>query len=81
MDGDGRFAQSRGFTDRADAGRVLGGHLQHLAGREDVVVLGLPRGGVPVAHEVAAALAVPMDVFADDGRRGEGSARQARPRA
>ena len=51
------------FKDRAEAGRVLAGALAHLAGRDDVVVLALPRGGVPVAHEVARALGVPLDVF------------------
>jgi predicted phosphoribosyltransferase len=51
------------FRDRADAGRALGRALQAYAGRSDVVVLGLPRGGVPVAAEVAAALGAPLDVF------------------
>ena len=50
------------FADRADAGRQLGQRLQHLRGPA-VVVLGLPRGGVEVAAEVAAALAVPLDVI------------------
>jgi putative phosphoribosyl transferase len=50
------------FTDRADAGRRLGDRLQHLRG-EPVVVLGLPRGGVPVALEVARALGAPLDVI------------------
>src|SRR5712691_3156717 len=52
-----------GFPDRAAAGRVLGEKLIQYAGREDVIVLGLPRGGVPVAYEVARALRVPLDVF------------------
>jgi putative phosphoribosyl transferase len=51
------------FPDRAEAGRFLGTKLSKYAGREDVIVLGLPRGGVPVAYEVARALRVPLDVF------------------
>jgi putative phosphoribosyl transferase len=51
------------FRDRADAGRQLGARLQHYANRPDVVVLALPRGGVPVAFEVAQALHAPLDVF------------------
>ena len=51
------------FANRADAGRALARQLGHYAGRDGVVVLGLPRGGVPVAAEVAAALGVPLDVF------------------
>jgi predicted phosphoribosyltransferase len=51
------------FTDRGHAGRVLADALSSYAGRVDVVVLGLPRGGVPVAREVADALGVPLDVF------------------
>jgi putative phosphoribosyl transferase len=54
------------FVDRVDAGRQLGERLQHLRGPEvpaGVVVLGLPRGGVRVAAEVAAALDAPLDVI------------------
>ncbi|MCL9795077.1 phosphoribosyltransferase family protein, partial [Frankia sp. AgKG'84/4] len=50
------------FADRVDAGRLLSAHLTHLRG-EDVVVLALPRGGVPVGFEIARALAAPMDVI------------------
>ena len=51
------------FRDRADAGRRLAERLRHYAGRTDVLVLGLPRGGVPVASEVARELGAPLDVF------------------
>src|SRR5436190_18456776 len=51
------------FHDRADAGRQLAERLVSYANRQDVVVLGLPRGGVPVAYEVASRLALPLDVF------------------
>ena len=51
------------FTDRRDAGRVLAKRLELYAHRPDVLVLALPRGGVPVGYEVAQALGVPLDVF------------------
>ena len=51
------------FSDRREAGRILGRRLERYAGRSDVVVLALPRGGVPVAYEVARALGAPLDVF------------------
>lgn len=52
-----------GFVDRAAAGRRLGEQLAHLSG-DDVVVVGLPRGGIPVAAEVAQALGAPLDIIA-----------------
>lgn len=51
------------FADRGEAGRILAGKLSAYADRSDVVVLGLPRGGVPVASAVAGTLHVPLDVF------------------
>ena len=51
------------FRDRREAGRVLAGLLAHHRDRPEVIVLGLPRGGVPVAYEVATALGAPLDVF------------------
>ena len=51
------------FHNRTDAGRQLAARLTEYAGRSDVIVLGLPRGGVPVAHEVATRLKAPLDVF------------------
>jgi predicted phosphoribosyltransferase len=51
------------FQDRFDAGTTLATHLAAYAGRNDVVVLALPRGGVPVGFEVAKALQAPLDVF------------------
>ncbi len=53
----------RPFHDRRDAGRVLSESLSDLANRSDVVVLALPRGGVPVAFEVARSLNAPLDIF------------------
>ena len=51
------------FRDRVEAGQLLAEHLTAYAGRDDVAVLALPRGGVPVAHEIARVLQVPFDVF------------------
>lgn len=51
------------FRDRTEAGRVLAEHLASYAGRPDVMILALPRGGVPVAYEVAKVLGAPLDVF------------------
>jgi putative phosphoribosyl transferase len=51
------------FTDRADAGRKLAAVMDKYVAREDVAVLALPRGGVPVGYEVARRLKAPLDVF------------------
>ena len=51
------------YADRGAAGRALAASLAGLAGEPGLIVLGLPRGGVPVAAEVAAALEAPLDVF------------------
>jgi predicted phosphoribosyltransferase len=51
------------FRDRRDAGAALADRLHSYKGRDDLVVLALPRGGVPVAYEVARALGAPLDVF------------------
>jgi putative phosphoribosyl transferase len=52
------------FADRREAGRLLGEHLaREYTGRSELLVLGLPRGGVPVAFEVARMLAAPLDVL------------------
>jgi len=53
----------RAFANREEAGRQLAEKLDKYAGRDDVIVLGLPRGGVPVAYEVAKRLRAPLDVF------------------
>jgi predicted phosphoribosyltransferase len=51
------------YADREEAGRALARELTHLVGRSDVVVIGLPRGGVPVASQIAQALGAPLDIF------------------
>jgi putative phosphoribosyl transferase len=51
------------FRDRYDAGEILAQRLREFAGRPDVIVLALPRGGVPVGYVVARELGVPLDVF------------------
>jgi len=58
----GEFGERR-FSDRAEAGRVLAQALARYDGRDDLLVLALPRGGVPVGYEVAHALHAPLDVF------------------
>ena len=61
MEREARVAQP--FNDRREAGRILAERLHAHVPRSNVVVLALPRGGVPVAYEVAAALDAPLDVF------------------
>jgi len=51
------------FQDRSQAGRILASHLEKYRDRPDVLVLALPRGGVPVAYEIAQALNAPLDIF------------------
>jgi putative phosphoribosyl transferase len=57
------MAMSKRFRDRVDAGRQLGEELDQYAGTRGLVVLGLPRGGIPVAHAVALRLAAPLEPF------------------
>jgi predicted phosphoribosyltransferase len=63
MDGRGLTRQLDAFANRREAGLALARQLSHLAGRADLVVLALPRGGVPVGFEIARALGAPLDVF------------------
>jgi putative phosphoribosyl transferase len=58
-----RRSARRTFRDRREAGRVLADSLAAYHGRDDLLILGLARGGVPVGWEVAAALRAPLDVF------------------
>lgn len=51
------------YIDRYEAGIILAEHLKDYANQENVVVLALPRGGVPVAYEIAKALSIPLDIF------------------
>jgi predicted phosphoribosyltransferase len=55
--------ETKRFRDRTEAGQLLAERLRKYAGRDDVVVLALPRGGVPVGYEVAKALGAPLGVF------------------
>ena len=54
---------SQPFTNRVEAGELLAARFTELADRDDVIVLALPRGGVPVGYQVARSLRVPLDVF------------------
>ena len=54
---------SQPFSDRAEAGEELAARFTELADRPEVIVLALPRGGVPVGYAVARSLRVPLDVF------------------
>ncbi|CAM3392352.1 Phosphoribosyltransferase domain-containing protein [Mycobacterium colombiense] len=58
-----RRTSAKTFVDRREAGRALAQQLAAYRGRDDVLVFGLARGGVPVAWEIAAALGAPLDVF------------------
>jgi len=74
------------FRDRAEAGRSLAWRFGKYANRHDVAVLALPRGGVPVAFEIAKALRAPLEVFllrklGVPGNRNSPSARLRRPEA
>lgn len=55
--------RDHGYRDRAEAGACLADVLAAYAGRDDMLVLGLPRGGIPVAYEIATALDAPLDVL------------------
>jgi putative phosphoribosyl transferase len=57
------YRSPRGFRDRTEAGRMLAGLLARYSSRGDLVVLALPRGGVPVAAEIASSLGAPLDVI------------------
>lgn len=59
----GSKQRPRRFKDRREAGRLLAGRLASFARPGEVVVLGLPRGGIPVAYEVALGLGAPLDAF------------------
>jgi len=63
MDARDQMPRRSGYVDRREAGVVLAEHLDQFVDRDDVVVLALPRGGVPVGSEVARALRAPLDVF------------------
>jgi predicted phosphoribosyltransferase len=58
-----QIGERAGFRDRYEAGAILANDLERFARRDDVLVLALPRGGVPVGYAVARALGAPLDVF------------------
>src|SRR5436190_5219824 len=58
-----RHTMETQFRNRQDAGKFLAAKLRHLANDPDVIVLALPRGGVPVAYEIARELNAPLDIF------------------
>lgn len=51
------------FTDRQEAGAILAKYLKDYTNQSNVIILALPRGGVPVAYEISIALAIPLDIF------------------
>jgi putative phosphoribosyl transferase len=51
------------FRDRSEAGRILAARLSEYGGRDDLLILALPRGGIPVGYEIARTLGAPLDVF------------------
>jgi putative phosphoribosyl transferase len=63
LESDAISSMERAFINRTEAGRLLAQKLEKYANGDDVIVLGLPRGGVPVAYEVAKHLYAPLDVF------------------
>ena len=60
------------FANRQQAGRMLARKLAHYSNRDDAIVLGLPRGGISVAYEIATALRVPLDIFVSRKLRAPG---------
>src|SRR5438067_1821301 len=57
------ISDMRAFQDRHDAGRKLSQRFGRYVGNPDTIVLGLPRGGIPVAYEIATAIGAPLDVL------------------
>jgi predicted phosphoribosyltransferase len=63
LEGDRHKEEKMIYRDRTEAGKYLAAQLAHYANRDDVLVLALPRGGVPVAFEVTKAIRAPLDIF------------------